>query len=56
MNTNNIIEIDEINDKIYIEIRLTETSFVKKEISSEEAGKLLRSLKSVLMRNNTHEV
>jgi hypothetical protein len=56
MNTNNGIEITEVNDKLYIEIRLTETSFVKKEISPEEAGKLLRNLKSVLMRNNTHEV
>jgi len=56
MNINNGIQISEIDDKLYVEVKLTETSYIKKEISPEEAGKLLRSLKSVLMRNHTQEV
>lgn len=48
--------IQEIDNKIYIEIQISEFSFVKKEITAEEAGKFLRQLKSVLMKNKSSEV
>ena len=44
------------DSKIYIELNISEGVLVQKELSSENAGKLLRELKSILMKIKPTEV